>query len=185
MFRRDIIFHSRYLYRRKITRRIDLSYLETEQTPPERVRRKIRKIIFSRIFNIGLRNCENTGYNKTLQKCLYSLLKKFWSSLTADIPKAVSVCGYADMGKVWICGYGVSICGYADMKRGAQSQVWMWIWNVDMKKGPPTWTEAAIVDMKKRPPKPTKSEIADMKNNLLRCDNPQSRCTRFWNGLYA
>ena len=39
-------FHSRYLYRSKIARRIDLSYLETEQTPPERVRRKIRKIIF-------------------------------------------------------------------------------------------------------------------------------------------
>ena len=39
-------FHSRYLYRREIVRRIDFWHLQTEQTPPERVRDETRKARF-------------------------------------------------------------------------------------------------------------------------------------------
>ena len=42
-------FHSRYLYRREIVRRIDFWHLETEQTPPERVRDWRRKARFSEL----------------------------------------------------------------------------------------------------------------------------------------
>ena len=48
-------FHSRYLYRREIVRRIDFWHLQTEQTPPERVRDETRKARFRH--NSSGQNC--------------------------------------------------------------------------------------------------------------------------------
>ena len=45
-------FHSRYLYRREIVRRIDFWHLETEQTPPERVRDETRKARFRHVSTV-------------------------------------------------------------------------------------------------------------------------------------
>ena len=45
-------FHSRYLYRREIVRRIDFWHLQTEQTPPERVRDETRKARFRHVSTV-------------------------------------------------------------------------------------------------------------------------------------